>query len=184
MRCLLGHGYGRRDCPATVLAQSLRSHALLSTLPARRLSRIRHAVRRPLLVALTLARLLSPASHLGACAAEGSAAATREKTVRFGITACAQGTTLGLSVLPNRTRFSHVSLRRLLPRRLLASGGIKVRVVAGDPGTRGQARRLTAACIHGSPAPDGNPGCAGRPAPLRTRCLRPRFPDPASFPAR
>ena len=62
-------------------------------------------------------------SHLGACAAEGSAAATREKTVQFGITACAQGTTLGLSVLPNRPRFSHVSLRRLLPRRLLALRG-------------------------------------------------------------
>jgi hypothetical protein len=56
---------------------------------------------------------------LGACAAEGSAAATREKTVRFGITACAQGTTLGLSPLPNRPRFSHVSHQSLLPRRLL-----------------------------------------------------------------
>jgi len=59
-------------------------------------------------------------SHLGACAAEGSAAATREKTVQFGITVCAQGTTLGLSMLPNCPRFSHVSLCRLLPRSLLS----------------------------------------------------------------
>jgi ribulose-phosphate 3-epimerase len=56
---------------------------------------------------------------LGACAGEGSAAATREKTVQFGITACAQGSTLGLSVLPNWPRFAHVSHQSLLPRRLL-----------------------------------------------------------------
>ena len=56
-----------------------------------------------------------------------SSAATREKPVHFGITSCAQGGTLGLSVLPNCPRLSHVwlrrssrTLRRLLPRRLLA----------------------------------------------------------------
>ena len=50
---------------------------------------------------------LSPraALSLGACAAEGSAAATREKTVQFGITTCAQGSTLGLSVLHKLSSF-------------------------------------------------------------------------------
>jgi hypothetical protein len=44
----------------------------------------------------------------------------REKPVHFEITDCAQGTTLGLSLLPNCPRLSHISLRGLLPRRLLA----------------------------------------------------------------
>jgi hypothetical protein len=49
-----------------------------------------------------------------------TAAAMREKPVHFEITDCAQGTTLGLSLLPNCPRLSHISLRGLLPRRLLA----------------------------------------------------------------
>ena len=61
--------------------------------------------------------------ELGAFAAEGSAAATCEKTVQFGITTCAQGPTLGLSVLPNCPRFSHVSQQSLLPRRLIGCAG-------------------------------------------------------------
>ena len=58
------------------------------------------------------------------CASERSAAATGEKRVRFGITACAQGIgkavpcTLGLSALPNRTRFSQVPHQSLPPRRV------------------------------------------------------------------
>jgi hypothetical protein len=44
----------------------------------------------------------------------------REKPVHFEITDCARGTTLGLSLLPNCPRLSHISLRGLLPRRLLA----------------------------------------------------------------
>jgi hypothetical protein len=66
------------------------------------------------------------AGILGACAAEESAAATREKTDRSGITACARGAALGLPAQPDRTRFSHFSLRRLLPHRLLAFGTKKV----------------------------------------------------------
>ena len=52
--------------------------------------------------------------------AEGTLAATREKPVSPGTTSCAQGLTLGLAVSPSDPRFSQVSLRRLLPRRLLA----------------------------------------------------------------
>lgn len=66
------------------------------------------------------------AQYLGDCAAEGSAAAAREKTVRFGITTCAQGIgkavlrSLGLSALPNCHRFSPLSQQSLLPRRRLS----------------------------------------------------------------
>ena len=56
---------------------------------------------------------------LGAWAAEGASAATREKPVSPGTTSCAQGLTLGLSVSPSDPRFSQVSLQRLLPRRFL-----------------------------------------------------------------
>jgi hypothetical protein len=43
----------------------------------------------------------------------------REKPVHFKITDCAQGTILGLSLLPNCPRLSQISLRGLLPRILL-----------------------------------------------------------------
>jgi AhpD family alkylhydroperoxidase len=45
-----------------------------------------------------------------------TAAAMREKPVHSDITDCAQGATLGLSLLPNCPRLSHISLRGLLPR--------------------------------------------------------------------
>jgi hypothetical protein len=61
-------------------------------------------------------------SFLGACAAEGASAATREKPVSHGTTSCAQGATLGFSASPRDPLFSPVSLRCLLPRRLLAPG--------------------------------------------------------------
>jgi hypothetical protein len=82
-------------------------------------SSLEWTIRKSLLAVGKGTKLNLTGSILGACAAEGSAAATREKTVRSGITACAQGTTLGLSALPNRTRFLHVSHQSLLPRRLL-----------------------------------------------------------------
>jgi spermidine/putrescine transport system permease protein len=68
-----------------------------------------------------VARQPSANQRLGACAAEGTSAATREKPVSHGTTSCAQGGTLGLSVSPRDPRFSQVSLRCLLPRRLLGS---------------------------------------------------------------
>jgi hypothetical protein len=56
----------------------------------------------------------------------------REKPVHFGTTDCAQGTTLGLSLLPNCPRLSHISLRGLLPRRLLVEkNGFPA--ISGDP---------------------------------------------------
>ena len=58
--------------------------------------------------------------YLGACAAEGTSAATRDKPVSCVTTFCAQGPTLGLKVAPHDPRFSRVSLRCLLPRSLLA----------------------------------------------------------------
>ena len=57
--------------------------------------------------------------QLGVWAAEGASAATRDKPVSHGTTSCAQGLTLGLSVAPRDPRFSHVSLRCLLPPTLL-----------------------------------------------------------------
>jgi curved DNA-binding protein len=57
---------------------------------------------------------------LGACAAEGASAVTRDKPVSHGAASCAQGPTLGFSVSPRDPRFSRISLRCLLPRRLLA----------------------------------------------------------------
>jgi hypothetical protein len=50
------------------------------------------------------------------------------ETGPFEITDCAQWTTLGLSLLPNCPRLSHISLRGLLPRRLLEPGAITRRV--------------------------------------------------------
>ncbi|MFY3384659.1 MucB/RseB C-terminal domain-containing protein, partial [Paracidovorax sp. MALMAid1276] len=56
-------------------------------------------------------------------AAEGASAATHDKPVSRGTTACAPGgATLGLSVAPRDPRLSRVSLRCLLPRKLLAAG--------------------------------------------------------------
>jgi hypothetical protein len=49
-------------------------------------------------------------SLLGVCAAERTSAATREKPVSYGKTACAQGPTLVFSVSPLDPRFSQVSL--------------------------------------------------------------------------
>lgn len=66
------------------------------------------------------------AQYLGDCAAEGPAAAARGKTVRFGITTCAQGIgkavlrSLGLSALPNCPRFPRLSQQGLLPRSRLS----------------------------------------------------------------
>jgi hypothetical protein len=62
-----------------------------------------------------IVRRLAPGSLRG----RRIAAAMREKPVHFEITDCVQGTTLGLSPLPNCPRLSHISLRGLLPRRLL-----------------------------------------------------------------
>jgi hypothetical protein len=61
----------------------------------------------------------------------------REKPVHFEITDCAQGTTLGLSLLPNCPRLSHISLRGLLPRRLL--GEAQVSPLLGDIGAGAKA---------------------------------------------
>ncbi len=55
-------------------------------------------------------------------AAEAASAATREKAVHRGATSGTQGGSIvGWSVSPRCLRFSHVSPRRLLPRRLLAA---------------------------------------------------------------
>ena len=59
---------------------------------------------------------------LGAWAAEGTSAATRDKTVHRGMTSCAHRSTMGFSVLPPCPRFSLFSLRRLLAPTLLGSG--------------------------------------------------------------
>ena len=58
---------------------------------------------------------------LGAWAAERAPAAMAEQPVSPGIASSAQGPTLGSSALPSDPRFSPISLRRLLPPRLLAT---------------------------------------------------------------
>jgi hypothetical protein len=59
-----------------------------------------------------------------------TAAAMREKPVHFDITDCARWTTLGLSLLPNCPRLSHISLRGLLRRRLL--GARRMQLIDGS----------------------------------------------------
>jgi integron integrase len=66
---------------------------------------------------------------IGVCAAEGTSAATRDKPISRGTTSCAQGPTLGLSVPPRDPRFSRVSLRCLLPRRLLGHSDVSTTMI-------------------------------------------------------
>ncbi len=61
-----------------------------------------------------------PQTVLGVCAAEGRRLQRARNRSILVSPPAPRGATLGLSVLPNCPRFSHVSLRRLLPRRLLA----------------------------------------------------------------
>ena len=64
---------------------------------------------------------------------EGTSTSTREKPVSLGMTSCVQGSTLGFSASPSDARFSQVSLRCILPRRLLAHTlPCAVRMVAGS----------------------------------------------------
>jgi hypothetical protein len=65
------------------------------------------------------ADIVLPRRPLGACAADGTFAATRKKLVSRVTASCAQGPTLDSSVPPRDPRFSQVSRRCLLTRSLL-----------------------------------------------------------------
>jgi hypothetical protein len=62
----------------------------------------------------------------GAWAAERAPAAMADKPVSPGIASSAQGPTLGSSALPSDPRFSPISLRRLLPPRLLGAWAAEI----------------------------------------------------------